>query len=85
MSLPPSPLSCASSIEVIAVYSGGGYLPVGGVMVGWGNCPNYRLITGRVVELFVFYLYVCMSGLFDGVKISAKLSIQASKMKFISE
>ena len=54
-------------------------------MVGWGNCPNYRLITGRVVELFVFYLYVCMSGLFDGVKISAKLSIQASKMKFISE
>ena len=35
-------------------------------MVGWGNCPNYWFIRGRVVEHFVFYLYVCMCGLFDG-------------------
>ena len=44
--------------------------------MGWGNCPNYQLIRRRVVEFFVFsYLYECMSGLFNGVKISAKLSI----------
>ena len=39
---------------------------------------NYRLIRGRVVEFLVFYLYVCMFGLFDGVKISVKLSIQVN-------
>ena len=27
-------------------------------------------------------LYVCMPGLFDGVKVSAKLSIQVIKLKF---
>ena len=46
--------------------------------MGWGNCPNYPLIRGRVVGLFDLYLYVCMSGLFDRMKISAKLSIQVN-------
>ena len=34
---------------------------------------------------FRLNLSVCMSGLFNGVKISAKLSIQVSKLKFILE
>ena len=52
---------------------------------GRGNCPNYRLTRGRVVGAFRWYLSLCMSGLFDGVKISAKLRIQASKLIFILE
>ena len=30
------------------------------------------------MEHFLLYLYVCMSGIFDGVGISAKLSIQVN-------
>ena len=48
---------------------------------GWGggDCPNYWLTRGRVVGAFHLYLSVCMSGLFDGVKISAKFSIQVNQ------
>ena len=47
---------------------------------GGGNYPNYRLTRGRVVGAFFFllYLYVCMSGIFNVVGISAKISIQVN-------
>ena len=64
----------APNIEVKVGCGGGGDLPVGrvkGIISG-----NYRLIRGRVVKFFCLFLSVCMSGLFEGVKISAKLSIQ---------
>ena len=67
----------------MVVCSGGGSNGGGGGG-GGGNCPNYQLIRGRVVEHFCF-LSVCMSGLFNGGKISAKLSIEVSKLKFIFE
>ena len=45
-------------------------------MGGGCNYPNYWLTRGRVVGAFHLYLSVCMSDLSEGVKISAKLSIQ---------
>ena len=60
-------MSTAPNIEVMSVCSDdGGYLLVGSNGgLGEGNWPNYRLIRGRVVEQFVFYLYAYISGLFD--------------------
>ena len=74
--------SIAPNTEVMICGGVDGDLPEGvmwGGRGGGGNYRNYRLTrVGFVGAFLLLYLYVCMSGIFDVVGISAKLSIQVN-------
>ena len=66
----------ALKIGMRILWGEGGVLPSVGVSE-WVVSGNEYLNRGRGICGFLFR-YVCMSGLFDGVKVCAKLSIQVN-------